>query len=275
MKAKRLPSINEQLDSQISLLEEMVNSFSSKWKIFIEDKTYNSIDKSKELNNNIFKNFDINLKSKKNNEGKKLEKKTIQSIEDCSRQILMGVENNYNLQSKYENNIIIKNNEKSKDKNGRNNRKKSKSKKLLYEESINNKIKEYFSQNTAEHKIFTKLQNNIYLFCSNSKTSIIIADSFSEDSKDNKKYFNNILKKIKETKCPIIILTNNYDNILNKTKKNLDNLIINFILKPKNNSNMLLINLYTFIMYINLKLFSFKLNNNITTYEDLLKKLMN
>jgi hypothetical protein len=41
MKAKRLPSINEQLDSQISLLEEMVNSFSSKWKIFIEDKTYN------------------------------------------------------------------------------------------------------------------------------------------------------------------------------------------------------------------------------------------
>jgi hypothetical protein len=107
----------------------------------------------------------------------------------------MGFENNYNLQSKYENNIIIKNNEKSKDKNGRNNRKKSKSKKLLYEESINNKIKEYFSQNTAEHKIFTKLQNNIYLFCSNSKTSIIIVDSFSEDSKDNKKYFNNILKK--------------------------------------------------------------------------------
>jgi hypothetical protein len=48
----------------------------------------------------------------------------------------MGVENNYNLQSKYENNIIIKNNEKSKDKNGRNNTKKSKSKKLLYEESI-------------------------------------------------------------------------------------------------------------------------------------------
>jgi hypothetical protein len=67
MKAKRLPSINEQLDSQISLLEEMVNSFGSKWKIFIEDKTYNSIDKSKELNNNIFKHFDINLKSKKNN----------------------------------------------------------------------------------------------------------------------------------------------------------------------------------------------------------------
>jgi hypothetical protein len=32
-------------------------------------------------------------------------------------------------------------------------------------------------------------------------------------------------------------------------------------------------NLYTFIMYINLKLFSFKLNNNITTYEDLLKKI--
>jgi hypothetical protein len=52
MKAKRLPSINEQLDSKISLLEEMVNSFSSRWKIFIEDKNYNSIDKSNELNNN-------------------------------------------------------------------------------------------------------------------------------------------------------------------------------------------------------------------------------
>jgi hypothetical protein len=72
----------------------------------------------------------------------------------------------------------------------------------------NNKIKEYFNQSIAEHKIFTKLQNNINLFCSNSKTSIIIVDSFSEDSKDNKKYFNNILKKIKETRCPIIILTN-------------------------------------------------------------------
>jgi dihydrofolate reductase len=44
MKAKRLPSINENLDTQISLLEESVNSFSSKWKIFIEDKNYNSID---------------------------------------------------------------------------------------------------------------------------------------------------------------------------------------------------------------------------------------
>ena len=59
---------------------------------------------------------------------------------------------------KFENNNTIKNIEKkSKDKNGINNRKKSKSKKLLYEESINNKIKEYFNQNTAEHKIFTKL----------------------------------------------------------------------------------------------------------------------
>jgi len=36
MKAKILPSINEHLDSQILLLEEMVNSFSSKWKIFID-----------------------------------------------------------------------------------------------------------------------------------------------------------------------------------------------------------------------------------------------
>ena len=65
MKAKRLPCINEQLDSQILLLEEMVNSFSSKWKIFIEDKTFNNIDKINELNNNIFNHLDINLKSKK------------------------------------------------------------------------------------------------------------------------------------------------------------------------------------------------------------------
>ena len=44
MKAKRLPSINEKLDTQISLIEESVNSFSSKWKIFIEDKNYNSFE---------------------------------------------------------------------------------------------------------------------------------------------------------------------------------------------------------------------------------------
>ena len=77
MKAKRLPCINEQLDSQILLLEEMVNSFSSKWKIFIEDKTFNNIDKINELNNE-----------------EKLEIKTDQNIEDYSRQILTGVENN-------------------------------------------------------------------------------------------------------------------------------------------------------------------------------------
>ena len=69
-------------------------------------------------------------------------------------------------------------------------------------------------------------------------------------------------------------MTNNNDIILNKTKKNLNNLNINFILQPKNNNNMLLINLYIFIMYINLKLFSFKLNNNLTTYKELLEKLM-
>ena len=54
MKAKRLPCINEQLDSQILLLEEMV-----------KDKTFNNIDKINELNNNIFNHLDINLKSKK------------------------------------------------------------------------------------------------------------------------------------------------------------------------------------------------------------------
>lgn len=68
-------------------------------------------------------------------------------------------------------------------------------------------------------------------------------------------------------------MTNNNDIILNKTKKNLNNLNINFILQPKNNNNMLLINLYIFIMYINLKLFSFKLNNNLTTYKELLEKI--
>ena len=39
---------------------------------------------------------------------KNWKKKTIQSIEDYLRQILIGEENNYNLQSKYENNNIIK-----------------------------------------------------------------------------------------------------------------------------------------------------------------------
>jgi hypothetical protein len=90
MKAKRLPSINEQLDSQISLLEEMVNSLALNGKYLLKIKFI---------------------------------------IEDYSRQILKGVENNYNLKSKYENNNIIKNNEKkSKDKNEKKIRKKVKAK---------------------------------------------------------------------------------------------------------------------------------------------------
>lgn len=117
---------------------------------------------------------------------------------------------------KKSNDIVCKNStNKSNNRNNENKIKKNKND----ETNINNiYIKYYFHQNTKEYKIFTQAQNKIFLFCTKTKSAIIIADSFS-DNDIVKKYFNNILIKISRTRCSIIILTNNLDYLNNSQQK--------------------------------------------------------
>ena len=333
MQTKRLPSISEQLGNQMLLLEEMVNSFSYKWKIFTksDDNNTNNNENSYNSNNNnatnnilssisynnsleskndpiilssreIDKVFDeLDYKSCNNsiemrnyNKSKNINIiKIDENEEDCSKNEQLSTnESLFTLfQRKGKNRIKTndknleqsesslfkkppkKSRDKSRDKSKNNSHNKSselkKRRNKKFEDDINNtNIKGYFNENTKEHKTFTQLQNNIFFYCTKAKTAIIIVDSFSEEEKD-KKYFNNILLKISQTKCPIIILTNNLNNIYNNSQKKLKNLNINCILSPKNQKDMTLIYLYNFIIYINIKLCAFKFTKNITTYEKL------
>ena len=60
MKTKRLPSISELLGNQMLLLEEMVNSFSYKWKIFIKNDDNNNNINNKPNNENSYNSNNIN-----------------------------------------------------------------------------------------------------------------------------------------------------------------------------------------------------------------------
>ena len=356
MQTKRLPSISDQLGKQMLLLEEMVNSFSYKWKIFTKiidnniniksinksnstnDNTYmqSNEDMSKTINNrdmnNSINNSSYNYSSESRNEPIILSDKEINRVYD---EIDVKHDNNtlqYNNKNKELNNyfksedtdeditkndqlstsetlfmnfqkkrknknknkeidsleqsseIVLnsrkKSNDKSRDKNKNNSRNKSselkkrKSKKSN-ENAMNNKnIKGFFRENTKEHKTFTQIQNNIFLYCTKAKTAIIISDSFSDDEKD-KKYFNSILLKISQSKCPIIVLTNNLNYLFNNSQKKIKNLDINVILHPKNQQNRTMIYFYNFIIYINIKLCPLKFTKNITTYEQLLEYISN
>ena len=367
MQTKRLPSISEQLGTQMLLLEEMVNSFSYKWKIFTKNEenfitinnenfiTINgesSTNKNNNLSNNI-SNVSYNLSSHSKNEPIILSSRDIDKVfeemdsksrnnliedknkkgknkayiniedteEDCSKNEQLSTnETLFTVFQKKGKNCIKTNDknleqpelmwnskeltksrdkssfksidksrdksrdksidkEKSRDKSKNNSCNKSseykKRRNKKYEDSINNtNIKGYFNENTKEHKTFTQLQNNIFLYCTKAKTAIIIVDSFSDDDKD-KKYFNSILLKISQTKCPIIILTNNINNIYCISQKKIKNLNINCILSPKNKKDTKVIYLYIFIIYINIKLSSFKFCKNIYSYEDLLNSINN
>ena len=333
MQTKRLPSISEQLGSQMLLLEEMVNSFSYKWKIFTKNDDNNTNNNENSYNsnnnnatNNILSSISYNNSLESKNDPIILSSREIDKVfdeldykscnnsiemrnynkskniniikideneEDCSKNEQLSTnESLFTLfQRKGKNSIKTndknleqsesslfkkppkKSRDKSRDKSKNNSHNKSselkKRRNKKFEDDINNtNIKGYFNENTKEHKTFTQLQNNIFFYCTKAKTAIIIVDSFSEEEKD-KKYFNNILLKISQTKCPIIILTNNLNNIYNNSQKKLKNLNINCILSPKNQKDMTLIYLYNFIIYINIKLCAFKFTKNITTYEKL------
>ena len=333
MQTKRLPSISEQLGNQMLLLEEMVNSFSYKWKIFTKNDDNNTNNNENSYNsnnnnatNNILSSISYNNSLESKNDPIILSSREIDKVfdeldykscnnsiemrnynkskniniikideneEDCSKNEQLSTnESLFTLfQRKGKNRIKTndknleqsesslfkkppkKSRDKSRDKSKNNSHNKSselkKRRNKKFEDDINNtNIKGYFNENTKEHKTFTQLQNNIFFYCTKAKTAIIIVDSFSEEEKD-KKYFNNILLKISQTKCPIIILTNNLNNIYNNSQKKLKNLNINCILSPKNQKDMTLIYLYNFIIYINIKLCAFKFTKNITTYEKL------
>ena len=199
--------------------------------------------KNKNNNNNStnnIKNNDINYKLLTNKEKNKNKSKSTNKSREKSK-----------------NNLRNRSSEYKKRKNKKN------------ENNINNaNIKGYFKENTKEHKLFTQLQNNLFLYCTKAKTSIIIADSFSDKDID-KRYFNNILLKISQTKCPIIILTNNLEYLYISQQKRIKNLKINCILSSKNKRDENLIYFYYLIIYLNIKLTSLKFNKNIQTYEQL------
>ena len=344
MKTKRLASISDQLGKQMLMLEEMINSFSYKWKIFskiiennisVKSLNNNNEDMNKSIinlndtNNSInsssfnysienknepiilsnkdidkvFEEIDIkksnNNTYQNNNKDHKNDFKLDEIDEDLSKNEQLSTNEtlfmtfqrkrkNKNKQkdNNYEKNELLlksreKSRDKSKDKSKNNSRNKSselkkRRNKKTNENNKNNNtnIKGYFNENTKEHKSFTQLQNNIFLYCTKAKTAIIITDSFSDDEKD-KKYFNNILLKVSQTKCPIIILTNNLDSLSNNSQKRIKNLNINCILSPKNKRDMTLIYFYNFVIYINIKLCELKFTKDINTYEELLEYINN
>ena len=340
MQTKRLPSISDNLGSEILMLEEMVNSFSYKWEIFSKNVEQNKVnisntisnDKRNDINNfsnNIssisltssisdissndkikFRTKDISiineeleLKSKdsfsddiidqqkienniiKDDVNNKLDsstnetlfinhkerKKSIDKIKDIKsieqNKILLSKKDRKKSENKSRNKSCTKTNNKSNEYKKRRNKKN--------ECDINNTdIKGYFRENTKEHKIFTQLQNNIFLYCTRAKTAIIISDSFS-DKEIDKKYFNNILLKVSQTKCPIIVLSDNLDYLYNSQQKKVKNLNINCILSSDNKRDANIIYLYIFIIYLNIKLSELKLEKNIKTYGQLLEYINN
>ena len=286
MRTRRLPSIPEQLDNQMLMLEEMVNSESYKWKIFIkeenEEKENNSITKNE---NSLIKEYNILamkktknanienylLKQNNNNENKNdFIKKNIQLDEESkdSKDDLSTSDANYIKKNKNNKNI---NKNKSKSRSRSDYKKRKKNKENSSDIEKNNNINSYFQTNTKEHKIFQKLQNNVYTYCSKAKTAIVISDSFTSPltADVDKKYFNNIINKITQTKCPIIVVTNNLEHLYNLSIKKQKCLNINCILSPKNKREDILIYLYNFVIYTNIKLSSIKYSKKIKTYQHL------
>ena len=347
MQTKRLPSISDNLGSEVLMLEEMVNSFSYKWEIFSKNleqnkdnisNTISSNSKSNDIssfNNNIScislnsSSSDINSNNKiklttkdisvineelelKSKDSFCTEIKDQQKSEDNNLNFNINDDNinnnkldsstnetifmNFNgikkpnnkindIKSIEQNKLLLskkdrnKTGNRSRDKSGNKTRNKSsefkKRKNKKNENNANNTdIKGYFKENTKEHKIFTQLQNNIFLYCTKAKTAIVIVDSFSDKDID-KRYFNNILVKISQTRCPIIVLSNNLDCVYNSQQKKIKNLNINCILSNKNRRDINIIYLYNFIIYLNIKLCSLKFAKNIKAYDQLLEHINN
>ena len=256
MHTKRLPGIPELIDLQMLILEEMVNNFSFKWKIYLKQNGVNKNNNNNfnNINNNIYKKINtinnssniINLSSESCIENE------IINISSFSYSNLIENSDTNNLSEysvRMEDNNINKNELLSTNNNSLINNNIENNNRIIYN-NINDNIKD---EDNEKIELFNLLKKNIFSFCNKAKTAILILDSFSNGEKD-KKYFNNILAKISQTKCPVIILTNNLNNILNCTPKRLKNLEIKSFLFNKNIKNNELIYLYNFIIYLNIKL---------------------
>jgi hypothetical protein len=102
----------------------------------------------------------------------------------------------------------------------------------------NESITHYFTHDTKVRNVYNIIQDNIYQICAKKKTLILIVDSFTQ-TEDDKIYLNGIINKISNTKCPIIILTNNLnfaknDNLFNNSAKTINN---HFTFYQTENSN--------------------------------------
>ena len=276
MKTKRLPSIPDLIDSQLSLLENITYNYIDKWKVF--NNNTNGVKYNNELENNI-ENKSIDMNFNQDNQIINLSSESeslidLNSLSDHSKIIHITDENaisnnisEINQDSNiYSTSETFLNLEYNKSNFGKNKLE------IIKNYYIKQNIKENNSLNG--NNLYKKLQNNIFSFCNKTKTAILIIDSFSNGDSD-KKYFNNILSKVSQTKCPIIILTDNIENIVNNSQKKLKNLKMNLILNNKSNFDKNLIYLYSFVIYINIKLAYIKFEKNIKTYEDLIKIIQN
>ena len=275
MKTKRLPSIPEQIDYQLNILEGIAYYYNSKWSIFNKEKG----DKNNDgINTNINNGFN-HIQTKYNNNLKTISLNSesesiidLNSFNNNSNNIIHIIDENtisnnetihINQDSnKYSTSEILLN------LNYYNFNKEKGDLEMIKDKNKN--FKENLKENNNKNKLFDKIQNNIFSFCNKAKTAILIIDSFSNGESD-KKYFNNILSKISQTKCPIIILSNNIEYIINSTSKKLKNLKINLIPNNESKSDKNLIYLYSIVLYLNIKLAFMKFSKNIKSYEDLMK----
>ena len=72
----------------------------------------------------------------------------------------------------------------------------------------NNSSSSSVLRNSQEYQILENFKQNIFTSYCKKKTLILISDFFNMTD-ENKDYLNQIIKKIPDSKCPIIILTNN------------------------------------------------------------------
>ena len=89
-----------------------------------------------------------------------------------------------------------------------NNSKESNSRTISILGKENNSTTSSINRNSQEYIVLENFKQNVFNICLKKKTLILISDSLNM-SDENKEYLNQIIKKIPDSKCPIVILTNN------------------------------------------------------------------
>ena len=173
-KTQRLPSIPEQIDYQLSLVEELMNNYEYKWNIFINNNninSFNGVKNTEEINNIVINNNnDIKTISLLSETESIIDLNSL-SVSDINNKIEILDENSINNykfpinQNNINNNDIHSTNEKLVNINT------DKEKQDLLK--IND-----IKNNTNNHcfnikELYNKLQNNIYSFCHKEKNSYI------------------------------------------------------------------------------------------------------